>query len=57
MKYDDIKKIEQSISNFINKYLIKNILIAVSGGQDSIYLFKLFEKLILKKKLKFHIYI
>nr|YP_010850970.1 tRNA Ile-lysidine synthetase [Aphanocladia stichidiosa]WGH13929.1 tRNA Ile-lysidine synthetase [Aphanocladia stichidiosa] len=48
MKKLNLEKIENLITNFINRYNIKNILLAISGGQDSIYLIKILEKL--KKK-------
>nr|YP_010851366.1 tRNA Ile-lysidine synthetase [Echinothamnion hookeri]WGH14325.1 tRNA Ile-lysidine synthetase [Echinothamnion hookeri] len=43
--------IENLINNFIYRYNINNILLAISGGQDSIYLIKILEKL--KKKLHY----
>nr|YP_010850574.1 tRNA Ile-lysidine synthetase [Lophurella hookeriana]WGH13336.1 tRNA Ile-lysidine synthetase [Lophurella hookeriana] len=48
MKKLNLEKIEKLITSFIDKYNIKNILLAISGGQDSIYLIKILEKL--KKK-------
>nr|WGH12941.1 tRNA Ile-lysidine synthetase [Echinothamnion sp.] len=45
MKQLNLEKIENLITNFIDKHNIQNILVAISGGQDSIYLVKVLEKL------------
>ena len=53
MKEKKIKKIENVISNFVEKYSINSILLTISGGQDSIYLVKILENLkkeVYKKK-------
>nr|YP_009392000.1 tRNA Ile-lysidine synthetase [Periphykon beckeri]ARW60348.1 tRNA Ile-lysidine synthetase [Periphykon beckeri] len=48
MRRHNINETYNLIHCFINKYFIKNILLAISGGQDSIYLINTLEKL--KKK-------
>nr|YP_010618642.1 tRNA Ile-lysidine synthetase [Rhodomelopsis africana]WAX02655.1 tRNA Ile-lysidine synthetase [Rhodomelopsis africana] len=56
MKNIYLEATENSVKYFIKKYYITNILLAISGGQDSIYLIKILETL--KKKLstsKLHI--
>nr|YP_010851168.1 tRNA Ile-lysidine synthetase [Aphanocladia delicatula]WGH14127.1 tRNA Ile-lysidine synthetase [Aphanocladia delicatula] len=61
MKQLNLEKIENLITNFIYKHNIQKILIAISGGQDSIYLIKVLEKLkkeVFYKKIKIsYIYI
>nr|YP_010851564.1 tRNA Ile-lysidine synthetase [Echinothamnion hystrix]WGH14523.1 tRNA Ile-lysidine synthetase [Echinothamnion hystrix] len=52
MKKFNLGKIENLINSFIYKYNIQNILLAISGGQDSIYLIKILEKL--KKQLYYN---
>nr|YP_010619611.1 tRNA Ile-lysidine synthetase [Tayloriella tenebrosa]WAX03624.1 tRNA Ile-lysidine synthetase [Tayloriella tenebrosa] len=49
MKQLDLEKTRTLIKYFIKKYRITNILLAISGGQDSIYLIKILETL--KKQL------
>nr|YP_009397589.1 tRNA Ile-lysidine synthetase [Dipterosiphonia australica]ARW66775.1 tRNA Ile-lysidine synthetase [Dipterosiphonia australica] len=54
MKQDKINEIKTLINFFIDKYQINSILVALSGGQDSMYLIKTLknlEKLEFKKKI------
>nr|WGH12744.1 tRNA Ile-lysidine synthetase [Echinothamnion sp.] len=61
MKELNVESIEYLITNFIHRYNINRILLAISGGQDSIYLIKILENLkkeVLYEKLQIsYIYI